>query len=123
MKRVLYFLAFFLVAGAFHSCGGEEEVFDESLLIGKWEQKSGPPPVLFYRYDSNGNGVTWNPDEGYTELNGQKFTWRLIKSELTQIHLMESGTNKIKFIFTVTELTSTTLKYKDELSRWSFTKL
>jgi len=123
MKRVLYFLAFLLVAGAFHSCVDDEVAFDESLLIGKWEQKTGPPPVLFYRYDSNGNGVTWNPDEGYTEVNGQKFTWRLVKSDLTQIHLMESSSSTIKFIFTVTELSATTLKYRDELSRWSFTKV
>ena len=122
MKRIFYFLALILVVSTFHSCGVEEE-FDETLLVGKWKQISGPPPVLYYRYDSNGKGVTWNPDEGYTELNGQKFTWHLVQSELTQIHLMEVGSSNIKFIFTVTELTDKTLKYKDEFDRWSFTKL
>jgi len=123
MKRLFYFLALVAVFATFPSCEDEEEVFDESMLIGKWEQKSGPPPVLFYRYDKGGNGVTWNPDEGYTEMNGQKFTWRLVRSELTQIHLMEVGSSKITFIFTVTELTGKTLKYKDEFDKWTFTKL
>lgn len=122
MKRLLCLLVILSVAATFYSCEREED-FDEILLIGKWKQISGPPPVLYYRYDTNGGGVTWNPDEGYNESNGQKFTWKLVQSELTQIHLMEVGSTNITFIFIVTELTATTLKYKDQFDSWSFTRI
>lgn len=44
-------------------------------------------------------------------------------SELTQIHIMTIGGNVPK-VYTVTELTATTLKYKDSFSvTHSFTKV
>ena len=122
MKRIFYFLALMLVVSTFHSCGVEEE-FDETLLVGKWKQISGPEPVLNYRYDSNGSGVTWNDEDGVNESQGRKFTWRLVKSELTQIHIMGVGQTNPTFILTVIELTDKTLKYKDEFDRWTFNRL
>ena len=123
MKRVLCFLvSLCLVFALFHSCGPEDDVLDETLLYGKWEPKLSPPPVLHYRYDKGGKGVTWNPDEGYTDANGKAFTWSLVQSDLTQIHVVEMG-GGIPQLYTVTELTATTLKYKDKFDSWSFTKM
>jgi len=121
MKRVLCFFGLVLMISAlFHSCFKDEE-FDETLLIGKWKPVSGTS--MYFRYDSNGEGVTWNPKEDQLESEGQKFTWELVMSELTQIHLMEIGGGKIPKVYTVTELTATTLKYKDSFSNYSFSKL
>ena len=120
MKRVLYVLSFLLIVVAFHSCVKEEE-FDESMLYGKWRPQSGTS--LYFRYDSNGEGVTWNPKVDQLESEGQKFEWELVKSKLTQIHLMETVDGVvIPKVYTVTELTDTSLKYKDSFSRYSFTK-
>jgi hypothetical protein len=104
----------------FYSCG-KEEIFDETLLYGKWKPVSGTS--MHFRYDRNGEGVTWNPNEDQLEYEGQKFTWELVKSELTQIHLMEIGGGKIPKVYTVTELTASSLKYKDSFSSYSFTRL
>jgi hypothetical protein len=121
MKRVLYFLiSLLLVSVLFHSCE-KEESFDESLLYGKWEPKSGIS--MYFRYDKNGEGVTWNPKEDQMEEEGQRFTWELVQAELTQIHFMEIGSVGIPKIYTVTELTETTLRYKDSFSSYSFSKL
>jgi len=121
MKRASYFLiSFLLISALFHSCKKEE--FDETLLYGRWKPVSGTS--LHFRYDRNGEGVTWNPDVDQLESEGQKFEWELVKSELTQIHLMETvGGVVIPKVYTVTELTATSLKYKDSFSSYSFTKM
>ena len=117
MKRILYFLAVALLSFAlFHSCGKEEE-FDEALLYGKW--KSG---TLYYKYLSNHTGSTWDTADDVMEDEAQPFTWQLVKSELEQIHIMEMG-GKVPKYYTVTELTETSLKYKDDYKSYSFTKV
>ena len=122
MKRVLYFLISFLfVSVLFHSCGKEEE-FDETLLIGKWKPLSGTS--LYFRYDQNGTGVTWNPSVDQKEEEGQGFTWSLVQSALEQRHTIEIiGGDLIIENYTVTELTATSLKYKNENKTYSFTKI
>jgi hypothetical protein len=120
MKKVSYLVISLLVVSAlFHSCS-EEEDLDKSLIYGRWKPVSGT--AMYYRYDSNGNGVTWNPADDQRESEGQAFTWELVKSKLTQIHVMEIGGTGIPKIYTVTELTSTSLKYKDLFSSYSFSK-
>jgi hypothetical protein len=118
MKRLFNYLpAIFLVAVIFTSCLPEEE-FDELLLIGKW--KSG---TLYYRYDDGGTGVSWDTADDVTEAEGQAYTWTLVKSELTHIHVIEAG-GSVPKIYTVTKLTDTTLEYKDDFDKYfSFTKV
>ena len=120
MKRIFYFLsAILLVSVLFHSCGKEE--FDEALLIGKWKPVSGTS--LYFRYDSDGTGVTWNPDVDQREEEGQKFKWKLTQSELEQRHNIEIIDEDIIIeIYTVSELTSTSLRYKNESRSYSFTR-
>ncbi len=99
------------------SCQKEEE-FDETLLIGKW--KSG---TLYEKYLSNHTGFTWDTKEDVSESEAQSFTWKLEKSTLTQIHIMEVGGNVPK-VYTVTKLTSTTLSYEDDYGKsYTFTKV
>jgi len=100
------------------SCEPEEESFDSTLLTGKW--KSG---TLYYKYLSNGSGTTWDTADDVTEAEAQAFTWTLVKSELTHLHVLETG-GTVPKIYTVTELTSTTLKYHDDFDvSYSFTKV
>jgi len=119
MKRILFFLVFLLVAVAFHSCGKEDE-FDESLLIGKW-QETGLRPY-HYRYDPNHTGVRWKPDDNVFENEGENFTWQLVKSELERIHIRAIDGGGVPEIFTVTQLTANSLRYKNESRSYSFTK-
>lgn len=102
----------------FNSCEEEESVFQESLLIGKWVSGT-----VYYKYLSNYSGTTWDTSDDVTEAEGQPFTWTLVKSELTHIHILEVG-GSVPKVYTVTELTATSLKYKDSFGKtFSFTKL
>jgi len=121
MKKTLYFLvSLLLISALFHSCKKEDE-FDETLLIGKWQQTGASP--FHYRYDMNHTGVRWKPDDEVLEEEGEKFTWKLVKSELERIHIRAIDGGGIPEVFTVTELTATSLRYKNESRSYSFTKI
>ncbi|MBP6611103.1 MAG: hypothetical protein KA206_08430 [Paludibacter sp.] len=122
MKKVSFHLMLIVLsAWAFTACSPEPE-FDEVLLLGTW--KSTIAPVTeYYRYDAMGTGVTWNTADDVQEEEGQAFSWTLDKSDLTQIHVMEIGGGKIPKVYTVTELTATSLKYKDSSKSYSFAKV
>lgn len=119
LKKVLYSIAMLVaVSLVYTSCEPEEKFFDEALLIGKW--KSGEE---FYKYRDDGTGATWDESEDVTEAEAQEFTWTLVESELTHIHILEMG-GTVPKIYTVTELTATTLKYKDDFGGvFSYTKV
>jgi hypothetical protein len=117
-KTFLYLTALMVLAFLASSCEPEEQSFDESLLIGKWQSGT-----LFYKYLADGTGGTWDTIDDVTEAEAQPFTWTLVKSELTHIHILETGPSVPK-IYTVTELTATSLKYHDEFgANFSFTKI
>jgi len=87
-------------------------------LFWKWV-----PGTVYYSYFSDYSGKIWDTSDDVTEAEAQSFTWTLVKSELTHIHIMEVGGNVPK-VYTVTELTATSLKYKDGFGKtFSFTKL
>ena len=112
--------AIFVLTLLFSSCNlfNDKKSFDKDLLPGKWQQGT-----LFERYYSDGNGKTWDTADDVSEAEAQSFTWTLVKSELTHIHIMQMGTTVPK-VYTVTELTATTLKYKDDFNvSHSFTKV
>jgi len=118
MKKLLVCLMVcFSLTVLLNSCEEDETFFQESYLIGKWAQGT-----LYYKYLSDYTGKTWDTADDVTEAEAQKFTWTLVKSELTHIHIMEVGGNVPK-VYTVTELTETTLKYKDDFGKtYTFTK-
>ena len=121
MKRASYFLiSVLLISALAQSCSKEKE-FDETLLIGEWQQTGESP--YHYRYDSNYTGVRWKPDDNVFEAEGEKFTWQLVKSELERIHIRAIDGGGVPEVFTVTELTATSLKYKNESRSYSFTKI
>jgi len=98
------------------SCVPEELVFDEGLLLGKWQSQEGAQ-TEFYRYDADYTGVTWDTADDVSEAEGQPFEWTLVKDDLTQYHIMTMGGNKVPKFYKVTELTATSLKYKDDFNK------
>lgn len=110
MKRIsAYFFSLALIVLFFNSCTVEETNpdFDESLIIGKW--KSG---TLYERYDANNSGATWDTADDVAEAEAQTFTWTITMDQLEQIHIIENG-GKVPKVYTITDLTSSTLKYTD----------
>jgi hypothetical protein len=115
MKKAGCILGIFCVLMLLYSCGDKN--FDKNLLSGKWQQGT-----LFEKYFSDGTGYTWDVGDDVKEEEAQKFEWTLEKNDLTQIHLGEMG-QKVPKSYTVTELTSSSLKYKDNYGKsYSFTK-
>ncbi|MEI6141103.1 MAG: hypothetical protein WCP85_17675 [Mariniphaga sp.] len=115
---LLYFAICVFVSFLVVSCQPELTTFDQSLLTGKW--KSG---TLYYKYLANGSGGTWDTKDNVTEAEAQAFTWTLVKAELTHIHVLQMG-GTVPKVYTVTELTATSLKYHDDFGvNFAFTKV
>ena len=119
MKKTLFYISMCMVLSFLAvSCETEQAFFDESLLIGKWQSGT-----LFYKYLGDGTGGTWDTADDVTEQEAQAFTWTLINAELTHLHILEIG-GTVPKVYTVTELTSTSLKYHDDFGvHFSFTKV
>jgi hypothetical protein len=119
MKKTLRYLIMLTVLTLIAvSCTKQETSFDQTLLTGKW--KSG---TLFYKYLADGTGGTWDTSDNVTEAEAQAFTWTLVKDLLTQIHVLEIG-GSVPKVYTVTELTATSLKYHDDFgTNFTFTKV
>jgi hypothetical protein len=117
-RTLLYLSAFIVISFLAASCEPEATTFDEALLIGKWQSGT-----LYYKYLADGTGGTWDTSDDVTEAEAQPFTWTLVKAELTHIHILETG-GTVPKIYTVTELTETSLRYHDDFgSSFSFTKI
>jgi hypothetical protein len=116
MEKLLRFILTFTLIALMHvSCDKEDDFFDKSLLTGKW--KSG---TLYYRYFDNGTGKTWDTKDDIDESEAQTFNWTLDNSTLTHIH---TGGVTVPKIYTLTELTSTNLRYRDQfLKSFSYTR-
>ncbi|HSA04882.1 MAG TPA: lipocalin family protein [Tenuifilaceae bacterium] len=134
MKKIIFCLiACLSIAFVFTSCEKEEESFDESLLIGEWvgteyfsTDTQNPYHEVHYKYFNDKSGYTWDVTDDVLEDEAQPFTWTLVKSDLTQIHIMGGGQELPKY-YTVTELTETTLKYEDRVAnpvkKFTYTKV
>ena len=93
--------------------------FDEELLIGKWKEVG---TLTYYTYDSDYTGKAWDEDGEISE-EATTFRWSLNQATLTQFHLIPIVSAEVPKVYTVTELTATSLKYKDDLSNeYSFIK-
>lgn len=118
MKKTLRYLTMLTVVTLLVvSCTKEDTTYDQTLLTGKWQSGT-----LFYKYLADGTGGTWDTADNVTEAEAQAFTWTLEKDILTHIHVLEMG-GSVPKIYTVTELTATSLKYHDAFGvNFSFTK-
>jgi hypothetical protein len=118
MRKLLFLVMAGILAGLMMVSCEKEEIFDESLLTGRWSSGT-----LYYRYFSDGTGYTWDEKDDVREDEAQHFTWTLEGASLTHIHTMQIGGSIPKY-YTVTELTSSTLRYRDLfLKSFSFSRV
>lgn len=127
MKKV-FFLAIFGIAFSLTACnfGSKDEVtYTEQDLIGTWKEEGISQDVYVcftgekdatgeYRY-----GYEWNESEDVFPEDLKKygdgwFKWKLVKPNLTEIHLMDNGGADIPKVYKVLKLTDTTLEYQDD---------
>lgn len=103
----------------------EEPTFVEADLLGLWQEKGTEACVRFTNEkDDTGEykyGREWDESEGVLESdllpygNGW-FKYKLVKSDLTEIHLMDNGGAELPKVYVVTKLTAGDLEYKDNFS-------
>ena len=106
------------------SCFGssEEPTFVENDLLGLWQETGTEAYVRFTsEKDNTGEykyGREWDESEDIFESdllpygNGW-FKYKLVQSDLTEIHLMDNGGAEVPKVYVVTKLTDTELQYKD----------
>ena len=131
-KRIVFLSVLAVIAVTMTSCWNVPEpevVFDEANLLGLWSKGDATGldsvPVEFVRFtaeqDETGEykyGRQWNESEDIYEEdlvpygNGW-FKYKLVKSDLTEIHLMDNGDAEVPKVYVVTKLTDTELQYKD----------
>ncbi|MDL2283155.1 hypothetical protein LJB94_01410 [Odoribacter sp. OttesenSCG-928-G04] len=122
-RKLLYLLVFVMTSLVFAACSDDDDdKFDETLLFGKW-QTSSTGGILYYKYLSDHTGSSWDTGEDISESEAQTFNWSLDGSELKHDHDFEM--RGVPKYYTVTELTSETLKYTDNIGnrKYSFTKV
>jgi hypothetical protein len=100
----------------------EEPTFVEADLLGLWQEKGTEVYVRFTNEKDNTGeykyGREWDESEDIFESdllpygNGW-FKYKLVKSDLTEIHLMDNGGALVPKIYVVTKLTAGDLEYKD----------
>ena len=125
MRKSILRIALVAMVGALvASCSlGTEPTFQENDLLGVWQEDGKEAFVRFtaekdstsmYKY-----GCEWDEGDGVFESDLTKygngwFKWKLVKADLTEIHLMENGGADIPKVYTVIKLTDTELQYKDD---------
>ena len=100
----------------------EEPTFVETDLLGLWQEKGTEVYVRFTNEKDNTGeykyGREWDESEDVFESdllpygNGW-FKYKLVKSDLTEIHLMDNGGAELPKVYVVTKLTAGNLEYKD----------
>ena len=133
-KSTILFGVVAIVAMVMVSCQIDKPTFQEADLLGLWSKGDATGldsvPVEFVRFtaeqDETGGykyGYEWNEDEGIFESdlklkpygNGW-FKYKLVKSDLTEIHLMDNGGADIPKVYVVVKLNEYELQYEDKKS-------
>ena len=122
-KRTILFGVLAIVAMVMISCQADKPTFQEADLLGLWQEDGTEAFVRFTaEKDSTGEykyGREWDESDDMSESdlkpygNGW-FKYKLVKSDLTEIHLMDNGGADIPKVYTVLNLTEDALQYKDD---------
>ena len=122
-KRTILFGVLAIVAMVMISCQSDKPTFQEADLLGLWQENGQEAFVRFTaEKDSTGEykyGREWDESDDMSESdlkpygNGW-FKYKLVKSDLTEIHLMDNGGADISKVYTVLNLTEDALQYKDD---------
>ena len=127
MKKSILRIALVAMVGAVVASCGMEPTFQENDLLGLWKEDDTEAFVRFTsEKDSTGVykfGYEWDEGDGVFESDRTNidskygngwFKWKLVKADLTEIHLMENGGAELPKVYTVSKLTDTELQYKDD---------
>lgn len=87
----------------------EDQVYDTDMLIGLWQSGT-----LYYRFNEDGSGVTWDTADDVTELEGGKFTWEVKKKRFYHYHKMEINNTIIPKTYNINKLDLMNLEYVDD---------
>ena len=129
-KSTILFGVVTIVAMVMVSCQMDKPTFQEANLLGKWIKDDATGldsvPVEFVRFTDELDptreykyGRQWNVSEDIYEEdlkpygNGW-FKYKLVKSDLTEIHLMDNGGADIPKVYVVVKLNEYELQYEDE---------
>lgn len=109
-RHILLLFLSVVAASLFVSCGAKPKYFDIDLIVGKWVSGT-----EYYRYDSDGTGITWDTSDDVSEEEGQLYKWEYNSDDnsLTLMHQMEMG-GVIPKYYTLQKLTDNELVYKDK---------
>ena len=117
-----------LVAVVMTSCFGpsNEPSFVEADLLGLWLEEGTEAYVRFTsEADETGEykyGREWDEGDDMSEgdltpYGNGWFKYKLVKSDLTEIHLMDNGGADIPKVYQVVKLTAGELEYRDEFKK------
>ena len=122
-KRTILFSVLAGLAMVMISCQADKPTFQEADLLGLWQEEGKEAFVRFTaEADTTGEykyGCEWDESEDVFENDLTKygngwFKYKLVKSDLTEIHLMDNGGADIPKVYTVLNLTEDALQYKDD---------
>lgn len=122
-KRTILLGVLAIVAMVMISCQVDKPTFQEADLLGLWQENGQEAFVRFTaEKDSTGEykyGREWDESDEMSESdlkpygNGW-FKYKLVKSDLTEIHLMDNGAAELPEKYVVIGLTDTDLQYEDD---------
>lgn len=100
----------------------EEPKFDIDLIVGKWVSGT-----EYWRYDTDGTGVTWDEADDVHEDEAQAFKWEFDSenNRLNHIHWMEMTQEwTLPKSYTLKALDDRKLSYKDRFdSTYTFNRV
>lgn len=87
----------------------EDKVYDTDLIIGLWQSGT-----VFYRFNEDGSGRTWDIADDVTELEGSKLTWEVNKTRFIHYHQMEVNNAIIPKAYNINNLDLMNLEIEDD---------
>mgnify|MGYP006320133341 FL=1 len=87
----------------------EDKVYDTDLIIGLWQSGT-----VFYRFNEDGSGITWDIADDVTELEGSKLTWEVNKTRFIHYHQMEVNDAIIPKAYNINNLDLMNLEIEDD---------
>lgn len=84
---------------------------DPAQLEGLWQKSTSE---VFWRYNSDGSGVTWDAGEDITEEESNlTFSWELSIDELTMIFSGAGGNQAVPKVYTITSIGNAVMTWRD----------
>ena len=95
-----------------------DQTYDTDLFVGLWQSGS-----VFYRYNEDFTGGTWDTADDVMESEASKFTWEVNKNRLIHFHEMEIG-GIIPKAHTIKNIDLSNLEYEDDFKvKYVFVKV